>query len=380
MFIHQRSDWPSFFWRRSDNLIKKISAIRHLQGEISGQLKSTGFELQTSSTIEALSLEIVKSSAIEGNVLNRDDVRSSIARRLGTNYESRPVNRDIEGIVELMLDATKRYNDPLSHERLYGWQAALFPTGYSGTYKIQTAQYRSGNKELMQVVSSRLDKPVVHFVAPDDDRVLNEMDWFVKWFNSDEKTEPVLKSGLAHLHFVTIHPFEDGNGRIARAIGEMQLAKSDQSNFRFYSLSDQIEKNRKEYYLCLERTQRGDMDVTTWMEWYVDQVSMSLQQSKGLIKNVLLKAEFWIKHSQLDLSDRQRLMINKLFDGFEGKLTTSKWAKITKVSSDSALRDIADLIEKGILDKGSARSRSTHYYLPEIGDQFIQQRGQGLSL
>lgn len=382
MYIYQRCDWPKFIWD-SKELVSSVSEVRMIQGEMVGRLASLGFDMKDDATIEALSLEIVKSNAIEGESLNREDVRSSIAKRLGKEWNQTKTDRHIDGIVDVMMDALKNSTDQLTNERLYSWHAAIFPTGYSGMNKITTGSYRKKDEGRMVVESASYSNPVVHFEAPKDNEVLGEMKNFIRWFNTDTRTEPVVKSGIAHLWFLTIHPFEDGNGRIARAISDMQLSRADKSEFRFYSMSDQIEKNRKAYYQILENTQKGDLDITTWLKWYVMQVHAALDQSRDLLKGIIKKSEFWIENNDKNFNDRQRKMVNKLFDGFEGKLSTSKWAKICKCSEDSALRDINDLVSKEILGKGSSGGRSSYYYLNKLGDQYQEQnidRYRGISM
>ena len=379
-YIHELPDWPKFKWK-SDKLINKLGSVRQLQGEMLGRLKAIGFDMTDNATIETLSLEIVKSNAIEGEKLNRDDVRSSIARKLGAKWEpsSGKIDRNIDGYVEMMMDAYYKSQDPLTEERLLGWHASMFPTGYSGTEKIKVGQFRNTPGEDMVVQSANYSNPVIHFVAPKDDRVQGEMNTFLTWFNGDQDTEPFIKSGIAQLYFLTIHPFEDGNGRIARAISDMQLARSESSNFQYYSVSDQIERNRSQYYDILESTQkRGDLVITEWLTWYLLQVENALMQSKKLFAGTIKKAEFWLEHKNTVLNDRQRKMINKLFDGFKGKLTTTKWAKINKCSEDSALRDVSDLMKKGILSKGAAGGRSSHYYLTALG--YHEKKDKGMSI
>ncbi len=360
MFIHQRKDWTKFIWN-NDQLLVSLANVRHLQGRLLGQMENIGFKLKEEAVLSTLTLDVLKSTEIEGEVLNKDQVRSSIARRLGLEVSGLvDSSRNVDGVVEMMLDATQNYMEPLADGRLLGWHAALFPMGYSGMYKIEVGNYRSGE---MQVVSGAMGKEKVHYEAPKPELVETEMNEFIRWFNNSEETDSVLKAAIAHFWFVTIHPFDDGNGRIARAITDMQLSRSDESPQRFYSMSNQILAERKKYYEVLERTQRGNGDITEWLEWFLACLGNSLKNSGEVLESVLGKAKFWEKHIQTPLNDRQRLMLNKLLDGFEGKLTSSKWAKITKCSQDTAIRDIQDLISKGILRKEAKGGRSTNYEL-----------------
>ncbi len=360
MYLHQKKNWIDFRWD-NDKLLALLGNVRHLQGRLLGQMESLGFRLQEEAILTTLTLDVLKSSEIEGELLNKEQVRSSIARRLGLEVSGLvDSSRNVDGVVEMMLDATQRYTLPLTDNRLFGWHAALFPTGHSGMYKIEVAKYRSGE---MQVVSCPMGKEKVHYEAPKGELVTVEMTKFLKWFNNGSQTDPVIKAAIAHFWFVTVHPFDDGNGRIARAIADMQLARSDNSSQRFYSMSNQILAERKKYYEVLEITQRGNSDITVWLEWFLSCLERALVNSEETLKVVLVKAKFWEQHQQANLNDRQRLMINKLLDGFDGKLTSSKWGKITKTSPDTALRDIQDLINKGILRKEAQGGRSTNYEL-----------------
>jgi len=360
MYIYQRKNWTAFKWN-NDTLLPLLANVRHLQGRLLGQMESLGFKFQEEALLSTLTLDVLKSNEIEGEVLNKDQVRSSIARRLGLAVSGLvDIPRNVDGVVEMMLDATQHYMKPLTTERVFGWHAALFPTGYSGMYKIEAGKYRSGD---MQVVSGAMGKERVHYEAPKADVLEVEMKRFLNWFNNESETDPVLKAAVAHLWFVTIHPFDDGNGRIARTITDMQLARSDGSPQRFYSMSNQILTERKRYYNLLEQTQRGDGDITAWLEWFLRCLENTLVNSRVILESVLAKAKFWERHSQMSLNDRQRLMLNKLLDDFEGKLTSSKWAKIARCSQDTAIRDIQDLINKGILRKEAEGGRSTNYEL-----------------
>ena len=360
MYIHQHTDWTDFRWN-NDELLPLMGRVRYLQGRLLGQMGHLGFPLQAEAVLTTLTLDVLKSSEIEGELLNPEQVRSSIARRLGLEVAGLVHSpRHVDGVVEMMLDATQRYDMPLTSERLFGWHNALFPTGFSGLYKIEVAKYRSGE---MQVVSGAMGKERVHYEAPEASRVEAEMTAFLSWFNATSNIDPVIKAAIAHFRFVTIHPFDDGNGRIARAITDMQLSRGDGTSQRFYSMSNQILAERKRYYEILEKTQHGDSDITEWIEWFLSCLERALIGSTEVLKSVLAKAEFWETHKQTALNDRQRKMLNKLLDGFEGKLTSSKWAKITKTSPDTALRDINDLIGKGIIRKEADGGRSTHYEL-----------------
>lgn len=328
-------------------------------------MEALGFVLQDEATLKNLTLEIVKSSEIEGEILDAAQVRSSIARKLGMDIGGLiPTDRYTEGVVEMMMDATQQYGKQLTHERLFGWHAALFPTGRSGLQKIIVGSWRDNEKDNpMQVVSGAMGKEKVHFEAPAADRIDEEMKQFLEWFNNETTMDAVLKAAMAHFWFVTIHPFDDGNGRIARAIAEVQLARADGTPQRFYSMSAQIRKERKEYYHVLEKTQKGLLDVTGWVTWFLTCLGRSLNATQETLGATMQKARFWEQHAHTMLNERQKLMLNKMLDGFDGKLNTSKWSKITKTSPDSALRDIQDLMNKNILQKATAGGRSTNYIL-----------------
>ena len=361
-FIHQKDNWPEFTWNSND-FLDLLSEARNLQGRLIGKMETLGFDLRNEALLDTLTLDVLKSSEIEGEFLNPDQVRSSIARRLGMEIAGAvESDRNVEGVVEMMLDATQKCFDPLTADRLFDWHAALFPTGRSGMYKITVADWRKDTTGPMQVVSGAMGKEKVHFQAPDSDLVEKEMTRFIDWFNNS-KVDLVIKAAIAHLWFVTIHPFEDGNGRITRALTDMLLAQSDRSNQRFYSMSAQIRLERKQYYEILEKTQKGNLDITDWIVWFLNCLINALKSTDSILTRVLFKAEFWQKHIDTAINDRQRKLLNKLMDGFDGKLTSSKWAKIAKCSKDSAVRDINDLIEKGILQKESAGGRSTNYEL-----------------
>jgi len=371
-FIHQNDNWPTFTWNTS-HFIDLLSEVRHLQGRLVGKMEALGFELRNEALLDTLTLDVLKSTEIEGEFLRVDQVRSSIARRLGIEIAGAvESDRNVDGIVEMMIDATQNCFDRLSAERLFDWHAALFPTGRSGMYKITVADWRKDTKGPMQVISGAIGKEKVHFQAPDSELLEDEMTRFIAWFNSSGE-DLVLKAAIAHLWFVTIHPFEDGNGRIARALTDMLLARSDNSRQRFYSMSAQIRMERKGYYETLEKTQKGQLDITNWLIWFLNCLINSLKASETVLKGVLFKANFWHKHRDESLNDRQRKLLNKIMDGFEGKLTSSKWAKIAKCSKDSAIRDINDLIDKHILSKESAGGRSTSYVLIGLPEHEAEQ-------
>ena len=362
-YIHQIPQWPHFQWKH-ELVTPLLSKVRHKQGRLKGYMEVLGFALRDETFLQTLTLDVLKSTEIEGEVLNPEQVRSSIARRLGMDVAGLvPADRNVEGVVEMMLDATQHYDQALSTDRLFDWHAALFPTGRSGMHKITVGHWRANDKGPMQVVSGALGKEKVHFEAPDADRLPKEMADFIDWFNSDDTMDVVLKSAVAHVWFVTIHPFDDGNGRIARAIADMQLAKADSDPQRFYSMSAQIRMERNKYYDILEKTQKGTLDITDWIVWFLLCLDRALDATDEILKGVLNKHKFWDKQAHTPINSRQRLLINKLFDGFEGNLTSSKWAKIAKCSPDTALRDIQDLIEKDILVKEPGGGRSTSYVL-----------------
>ena len=367
VYIHQLTNWPQFTWS-GEQITPLVTEVRTRQSRLLGRMDSLGFHLQTEATLQTLTLDVLKSSEIEGEQLDADQVRSSIARRLGIDIAGLvPADRHVEGIVEMMIDATQQFLQPLSEQRLFSWHAALFPTGYSGMYKIQVASWRNHTTDdPMQVVSGASGRETIHFLAPDAERLQHEMEQFLEWFNHDTTNDPVLKAALAHLWFVTIHPFDDGNGRIARAIADLQLARADGSPQRFYSMSAQIRKERKEYYQVLETTQKGSLDITSWLRWFLECLNRSILATDETLAVVLHKARFWDKYAATPLNERQRIMLNKLLDGFEGKLNSSKWAKISKTSTDTALRDILDLLQKKILVKETGGGRSTSYTLKEF--------------
>ncbi len=363
LYAHQRSDWPAFRWDTAA-VLTPLAALRYKQGRLVGQLESLGFPLQLEAEVDTLTLDLLTSHEIEGELLPLDTVRSSIARRLGVDKEGLlPADRAIEGLVDVLLDATRQYASPLTAERLFNWHAALFPTGRSGMFPITVAGWRTPENGPMQVVSGPMGRERVHFQAPEATRLPTEMAVFMAWFNQESDLDPILKSAIAHLWFITLHPFDDGNGRIARTMADMQLAKADGSPHRFYSMSAQISRERDAYYTQLERTQRADLTITDWLLWFLDCLDRALTASSVTVEKVILKARYWTALANVSLSDRQRYMVGKLLDGFTGKLTTSKWAKLTKTSQDTALRDIQALVKLGVLIQEPAGGRSTSYLL-----------------
>jgi Fic family protein len=364
LYIHEREAWPAFRWD-TDQLAERLAAVSRHQGLLIGRMRGLGFALREEAVLANLTEEVLKSSEIEGEALDRDQVRSSLARRMGLEIGGlTPADRNVEGIVEMMLDATQKYDAPLTAERLFAWHAALFPTGRSGLRKITVGDWRTADSGPMQVVSGPISHERVHFEAPAADRLAAEMAAFLEAFNAPPAIDPVLQAAIAHLWFVTIHPFEDGNGRIARAIADMALARSEESPQRFYSMSAQIRVEREAYYDILEATQKGDLDITAWLLWFLDCLDRAFSGADAILANVHRKARFWDAIAQEPLSPRQTLMLNKLLDGFEGKLTSSKWGILTKTSPDTALRDIEDLTRRGILVKDHGGGRSTSYSLP----------------
>lgn len=359
-YIYDHENWWQFRYD-VQQIMNELGRVRAKQGIVLGRMLSLGFVSQDEAALSNMSLELVRSSEIEGERLNLEEVRSSIARRLGIETAGLvPVSRYVEGVVEMQLDATQNYDKPLSHDRLFGWHNVLFPTGMSGLYRIDVGKYRSGE---MQVVSGAMGKEKVHYQAPSADRVPAEMGRFIDWVNNNEEIDGVLKAAIAHLWFVSIHPFDDGNGRITRALTDMLLARSEKCSKRFYSMSAEIRVLQKEYYDVLERTQHGDGEITEWLLWFLGCFEQALDSTQDTLSLVMRKADFWDRHRDVTFNERQRKLLNLQFDGFFGKLTSSKWAKIAKCSSDTALNDINDLITKGILKKSDEGGRSTNYIL-----------------
>ncbi len=362
-YIYEHKNWTAFTWQ--DKTINSVfGEVRMLQGKIIGQMNTLGFSAKEEATLTTLTLDVVKSSEIEGEMLNYDQVRSSIARRLGINTAGLvPSSRPIEGVVEMMLDAIQRHTLPLTEKRLFGWHAALFPTGYNGPYEIEVGQYRTGE---MQVISGAMGKEKVHYEAVNPKLVKAEMDKFLDWFNNDQTLDLVLKAAIAHFWFIIIHPFDDGNGRIGRAITDMLLARAEGSGERFYSMSSQILAERKRYYEILQKVQHSSGDITEWLDWFLHCLKNAMLATENTTQKILRKAEFWKLYEHTPINERQRLMLNKLFDDFEGKLQTSKWAKIAKTSTDTALRDIKDLVVKGILQQTDEGGRNANYEIVDF--------------
>ncbi len=370
MWIHEHDNWPDFTWD-AKVLASKLAEVRHQQGRLLGRMEGLGFDLRREASLDTLTSDVVKSSAIEGEILNPEEVRSSIARRLGLDIAGLvPASRHVEGIVEMMLDATQKFSKPLTKDRLFGWHAALFPTRRSGMHKITVGGWRTAESGAMQVVSGPAGREKVHFEAPSAEHLEKEMKAFLTWFEKKTDLDAVLKAGIAYFWFVTIHPFEDGNGRIARAIGDLALARADGTADRFYSLSAQTEKKREAYYADLERQQRGDLDITDWLLSFLESLGRAITSAETTLSNVLFKAELWKKINQSPVNDRQRNVINRMLeDGFKGFMNTSKYAKLAKCSNDTALRDIQDLVARGIFLQNEGGGRSTSYALAGISEQ-----------
>ncbi|MCO6431883.1 MAG: Fic family protein [Deltaproteobacteria bacterium] len=365
-YIHELQDWPRFRWDEAV-LAQHLAPVRHRQGRLIGRMEALGFDLRAEAVLVTLTEDVLKSSEIEGEILDKEKVRSSIARRLGMDIGAlSPADRNVEGVVEMMLDATQKFQAALTEERLFAWHAALFPTGRSGMTKIIVGAWRDDSAGPMQVISGPIGRARVHYEAPKASRLESEMAAFLKWFGEDTAHDLVLKAALAHLWFVTLHPFDDGNGRIARAIADMALARSEQSPQRFYSMSAQIRLERNSYYDVLEATQKGDLNITSWLEWFLDCLDRAIEGAEQTLAGVIQKARFWETFKDHPLNERQRKVINRLLDGFEGKMTSSKWATLTKTSPDTALRDINDLINRGILVREQGGGRSTSYALASI--------------
>ncbi len=363
-YIYQLKDWPEFYWDH-EQLMNLLAAVRHKQGLLLGKMSNLGFGLQSEASLEHLSSEILKSNEIEGELLDQTEVRSSVATRLGIDIGGvRPTSRHIDGIVEMMMDATRSWKEPLTEERLFAWHSALFPTGRSGPYRIMIGQWRDDSTGRMQVVSGAMGRERVHFEAPEAEMLPSEMDLFLFWINKAANLDPIITAGLAHLWFLTIHPFDDGNGRIARAITDYLLCRSESQSEKYYSMSVEIMKDRKSYYQVLERTQSQDsLNVTDWLHWFLTCLDRSLSSSLLSVSKIVTKHQFWHEHRHLHFNARQIKVLQMLHGNFFGKLTTSKWAKINSCSQDSALRDINDLVKKAVLCKSSAGGRSTSYEL-----------------
>lgn len=370
IYIWQYPEWPSFTWNDS-RLIALLSEVRNLEGKIQGMMGGLGFDVQSMTALNVMTEDVLRSNEIEGVILNSDKVRSSIAKHLGIDTAGLPQpDHYTEGVVQIMMDAVTNCNKPLTPERLFNWHAALFPTGRSGMYPITVGAYRTGS-EPMQIVSGAMGKEKVHYEAPPSDVVPDMMTDFLRWINSDNTvTDPVLKAAVAHLWFVAIHPFDDGNGRLTRTITDMQLAKADGFPLRFYSMSAEILREKKTYYEILEHTTSNSTDITEWLEWFLNTMKSSILRAEETVKRVVCKSSFWQRHREIPMNERQVRVVNMLWDGFTGKLTSSKWAKITKTSQATALRDITDLIEKGILTAAADGGRSSNYLLKDDADQY----------
>jgi Fic family protein len=369
-YIHQNPDWPNLRWDNA-KLLPLLADTRHRQGRLLGRMEGLGFRLRAEASLTTLTSDVIKSSAIEGSLLDAAQVRSSIARRLGLDFGGNvKASRDVEGVVEMMLDATQKYAEPLTTERLFAWHASLFPTGRSGMRRITVGAWRPADVGAMQVVSGPMGRERVHFEAPIADRLGHEVSVFLDWFEATNEIDPVLKAGVAHFWFVTIHPFEDGNGRISRAIADLALARAEGTAERFYSMSAQIEAEKEDYYLRLEQSQRGGADITSWLEWFLGCLGRAVVGAEAGLASVLRKAKVWEQiNSQSPVNERQRKVINRLLDGFEGKLSTSKYAKLAKCSTDTALRDIKILLDRGILIQEEGGGRNTSYQLVEPKEQ-----------
>ena len=362
-YLWQRNDWPHWTYKH-ERLAPLLGQVHQAQGHLLGRMHDLGMDSRGQASLRVLTEDVLKTSEIEGEKLNPDSVRSSVARRLGVDIGAlAPTDRHVDGMVDMVLDATQHHDAPLTAKRLFGWHAAMFPTGYSGLSTIRMGQWRDNSQGLMQVVSGPTHRQKVHYEAPPARQLDAEMGNFLHWFNADLQDDPMIKAGLAHLWLVTIHPFDDGNGRIARAVGDMALSRAAASAQRYFSLSAQIQIEREAYYDHLETTQKGTMDVTDWLAWFLACLLRSIQGAEQTLSSVLMKARCWQQWASVPMNDRQIKMLNKLLDGFDGKLTSSKWAATGKCSQDTALRDITDLLERGVLRKSDASGRSTSYEL-----------------
>ncbi len=363
MYIWELPDWPRFHWKQ-DRLAKLLATVHLHRGRLLGRLESLGLGLKNEALLRTLTDEVLKSSEIEGELLDVAQVRSSIVRRLGIDVDAlAPADRRVEGVVEMTLDATQEFDRPLDVERLFAWHAALFSTGESGVAKIRVGAWRDDRGGPMQDVSGPTGSERVRYQAPPAARIVAEMSTFLDWFNREDEADPILRAGLAHFWFVTIHPFDDGNGRIARAIADMALARSEGTKQRFYSMSAQIGRERNTYYDTLEDVQKGSMDITAWLAWFVDRLGRAIDGAKHTLSSVIAKAKFWATHAGAALNERQVKVLNQLLDGFKGNLTSSKWAKLAECSQDTAHRDIVELLGRGIMKKNPAGGRSTSYEL-----------------
>lgn len=368
MWIHERADWPTFTWEDS-KLVTKLATVRYKQGILLGKMTSLGFDFQQSINLDTLTEDIIKSSAIEGERFNLEDVRSSVARRLGLEKGGLlPIKPKVEGMVDIMLDATSHPKAPLSKERLCRWHLTLFSQGTNPVHRITVGTWRDDALGPMQVVSGPMGHEKVHYEAPSAIKLEDAIDAFLAWFNAPQTIDPILKAGIAHFWFVTIHPFDDGNGRIARIIGDMALMHADGLSQRFYSLSSQIERERKHYYRTLERQQRGDLDITHWLSWFLDCLDRAIQNAETTVDQALFRSQFWTRINQHPLNDRQRKVLSRMLEGdFKGFMNTSRYAKMTKCSTDTAYRDILDLKTRSFLIQNPGAGRSTSYRLNDVG-------------
>ncbi len=366
MWIYEHKDWPNFSWDQ-EVVMPCLIKVRHIQGRLLGRMQALGFDLKQEASLNTLTNDVIKSSAIEGEILNPEEVRSSIARRLGIDIAGFvPAGRDVEGIVEMMLAATQNFDKPLTEDRLFDWHAALFPTGRSGMQRISVGSYRTEEAGAMQVISGPIGREKVHFQAPGAKILKQEMDLFLKWLGQESDLDAVIKAAIAHLWFVTIHPFEDGNGRIARVIADMALARADNTAERFYSMSAQIEAERKDYYAQLEAQQKSDVDITKWLMWFLKCLERAIEGAGDTLATVLHKSKLWDHLKQKSVNERQRLIVNRMFEDFKGYMNTSKYAKLTKCSTDTAFRDIKELLEMGAFIKNPGSGRSTSYRLAGV--------------
>lgn len=368
-YIHQLPDWPRFRWDHA-KLMPLLATARHQQGMLLGAMKTLGFSFSARANLENLAAEVVKSSAIEGTIFDPDAVRSSIARKLGMPCEKdMPTSRAVEGAVDVLLDATRNFEVPLTAERLLSWQAALFPTGRSGLQKILVGAWRTPEMDPMRVISGPISREhirrkQIHFEAPPAERLSHEVAEFLRWFEATDEIDLVVRAGIAHFWFVTIHPFEDGNGRVSRAIADLALARAEGSALRFYSMSTQIEQEKRDYYDALEKAQKGSLDITGWLEWFLGCFERAVASALREVERVLRKSARWEKISQrVEPNERQRKVLNALLDAGEEEFSTSRYAKIAGVSLDTALRDIKELLRAEVVFVGSARGRSTNYRL-----------------
>ena len=360
-YVYQNKDWPHFCWKTNE-ILRTLGELKRAQGFLLGQMKNLGFDIQNQALVHMLTENVIKSSEIEGEIFNREQVRSSVARRLlaDTTISKQAIDRHIDGAVEILADATQNYKQPLTHQRLFGWHAALFPTGYSGMYKIDVGQYRTDLNGPMQIVSGHIGLEEIHYEAPKAETLQKEMDILLEYINQQDNDDNFIKAAVSHLWFLTLHPFEDGNGRIARALTEILLSRSDDSNFRFYSMCSQIMKNRQEYYNILENTQKGALDITNWIMWFFQNLIQAIENNDSVLRKVRETALFWDRHRSVNFNDRQRKILQMLLDDFKGNLTTTKWAKICKCSQDTATRDVNKLLENNVLKK-EGKARNTRY-------------------